>query len=147
MGPNEVWVPTLFSTTVFDLHRFLFVLTMKNNAKLTMQKPFDLNSFTKLWRFLSSSWIFEHQILEYIKLIELVVVQVIGLVENEQCFPNLIFMKTKLRNQLTVNLELVIHMFSQKYFTMENFPFWTTIQSWKYNKIRYKEWWRIYWIL
>jgi len=86
VGPNEVWVPTLFLTTIFDLHRFLFVLTMKNNAKLTMQKPFDLNPLTKLWRFLSSSWIFEHQIPEYIKLVELVVVQVIGLVENEPVF-------------------------------------------------------------
>ncbi len=51
-----------------------------------MQKPFDLNPLTKLWRFLSSSWIFEYQIPEYVKLVEVVVVQVIGLVENEWCF-------------------------------------------------------------
>jgi hypothetical protein len=83
VGPNEVWVPTLFLTIVFDLHRFLFVLIVKKNAKLAMQKPFDLNPLTKLWRFLSSSWIFEYQIPEYVKLVEVVVVQVIGLVENE----------------------------------------------------------------
>jgi hypothetical protein len=73
VGFNEVWVPTLFSAIAFDLQRFLFVLTMKNNAKLVMQKPFDLNPLTKLWKTLSSSQILEHQSLEYIKLIELVV--------------------------------------------------------------------------
>jgi hypothetical protein len=74
VGPNEVWVPTLFLVIAFEMHRFLFVLTMKNNAKLAMQKPFDLNPLTKFWKFFSSSEIFEHQILEYIKLAELVVV-------------------------------------------------------------------------
>ncbi len=119
VGLNKVWVPTLFLAIDFDLHRFLFVLTMKNNAKLAMQKPFDLNPLTKFWRSLSSSRIFEHKILEYIKLVELLVVQVIGLVEDEQCFSKLTIMKTKLRNQLTVHLELVIQMFSQKFFTIK----------------------------
>jgi hypothetical protein len=64
---------TLFSSIAFDLQRFLFVFTMKNNAKLIMQKPFDLNPLTKLWKTLSSSQILEHQSPKYIKLIELVV--------------------------------------------------------------------------
>jgi len=73
VGLNEVWVPTLFSAIAFDLQRFLFVLTMKNNVKLVMQKPLDLNLLTKLWKTLSSSQILEHQNHEYIKLIELVI--------------------------------------------------------------------------
>jgi len=52
---------------------------MKNNAKLAMQKPFDVNLLTKLWRTHSSSQILEQKIFEYTKLVELVV-QVIGLV-------------------------------------------------------------------
>jgi hypothetical protein len=80
-------------------------------------------------------------------LAELVVVWVIGLVEDEWCFSKLTFMKTKLRNQLTVHLELVIWMFRPKFFIIENFPFGTRTQSWKDNKIRYGEWWKIYWIL
>jgi hypothetical protein len=72
-------------------------------------------------------------------LVELVVVRVIGLVEDEWCFSKLTFMKTKLRNQLIVHLELVMRMFSQKFFTAENFPFGTTIQSWKDNKTHYGE--------
>jgi hypothetical protein len=71
---------------------------VKNNAKLAMQKPFDINPHTKLWRTLSSSQILEHQILEYIKLVELAIVQVIGLVKDEKCFFALTFMKNKLKN-------------------------------------------------
>jgi hypothetical protein len=51
---------------------------MTNNAKLAMQKPFDVNLATKLWRTLISSQILKNKILEYIKLVELVIVHVIG---------------------------------------------------------------------
>ncbi len=57
--PNEVWVPRLFLTTTFDLQRFLFVFTMKSDVKLALQKPFDINPFTKLWKTLSSSQVFK----------------------------------------------------------------------------------------
>jgi hypothetical protein len=69
---------------VFDLQRSLFVLNMKNNAKLVMQKPFDINLLTKLKWTLFSSRIFEQKIYEYIRLDELVVMHVISLVEDEQ---------------------------------------------------------------
>jgi hypothetical protein len=62
---NEVWVPRQFSTTAFNLQISLFVLTMKNNVKLAMKKPFDVNLLTKLWRTHSSSQILEQKILEY----------------------------------------------------------------------------------
>jgi hypothetical protein len=48
--PSEVWIPRLFSTTTFDLQRSLLVFTMKINVKLAMQKPFDINPLTKLWK-------------------------------------------------------------------------------------------------
>jgi hypothetical protein len=53
--------------------------------------------------------------LEYIKLVELAIVQVISSIEDEQCFFRLTFMKFKLRNQLTMHLELNIWMFNQKF--------------------------------
>ncbi len=80
--PNEVWVPRLFFTIAFDLQRFLFVLTMKTNVKLVMQKPFDINEFIKLWKILSSSQILEYNIPKCIRLVEFVV-QLIGSIENE----------------------------------------------------------------
>jgi hypothetical protein len=54
---DEFSVPTLFSTTIFDLQRSLFFNTMKKNFKLAMQKPFDVNPCTKLWKSFSSSQI------------------------------------------------------------------------------------------
>lgn len=73
-----------------------------------MLKLFDINLLIKLKRTIFSSQIFEQKIYEYIRLDELVVMQVIGLVEDEQCFFTLTFMKTKLKNRLTKHLELVI---------------------------------------
>ncbi len=81
---------------------------MKNNVKLTMQKSFDINLLTKLWRTFLSSQILEQKILEYIKLVELVVVQMIGSIKDECCFSTFTFMKTKLNNRLTKHVELVI---------------------------------------
>jgi hypothetical protein len=69
---------------------------MKNNSKLVMQKPFDVNPFTKLWKTLSSSQIFVEKILKYIKSAELVIEKIIGSVEDEQCFFMFTFMKIKL---------------------------------------------------
>jgi hypothetical protein len=63
--------------------------------------------------FLHDSWT---QIPKYIKLVETFVVQVIRLVEVEQCFPCTNFVKSKLRNRLTTHLKLVIRIFSHNFF-------------------------------
>jgi hypothetical protein len=70
-------------------------------------------------------------------LAKLAIVQVIDFVKDERCFSMLTFMKTKLQNQLIMHLELVIHMFRQKLFTLQNFPFRMIIQNWKDNRIQY----------
>jgi len=38
-------------------------------------------------------------------------------------------MQTKLQNQLTMHLKFVIHMFSQKFFILQNFLFGAAIQN------------------
>jgi hypothetical protein len=38
-------------------------------------------------------------------------------------------MKTKVQNKLTMHLELAIQMFSQKFFTLQDFPFGEANQS------------------
>jgi len=43
---------------------------------------------------------------EYIKLVEIAVVQIISSMENEWCFSTLNFMKTKLMNRLMTLLDL-----------------------------------------
>ncbi len=47
---DEVWVPSLFYAIALNLQRSLFVLTMCKNVQLAMQKPFDVNLITKLWK-------------------------------------------------------------------------------------------------
>lgn len=54
------------------------MLSMTNNVKLAMQKPYDVNLVIKLWRTFTSFQILENKILKYIKLVELPIVQVIS---------------------------------------------------------------------
>jgi hypothetical protein len=72
-----------------------------------------------------------HHILEFIKLAEIAIVQIIGLVEDECTLNTLSFMKPKFKNRLTNHLDLVIHMLSQHFYTLENFPYDVAIQKGK----------------
>jgi len=62
---------------------------------------------------------------------------VIGSVEDEWSFSTFACMKNKLNNRLTKHLELVILMFNQKVFTMQNFPFGVAIQNRKEIRTQY----------
>jgi hypothetical protein len=44
-------------------------------------------------------------------------------------------MKDKLCNQLGPHLEMIVHMFAQKFFTKENFLYHKAIISWKEQKL------------
>ncbi len=59
---------------------------------------------------------------------------VMGNVEDEICFSNMGFMKSKLRNRLTTHLSLVVRMFAQKFFTFNNFPFAIAMNAWNATK-------------
>ncbi len=56
----------------------MFVFSMTNNVKLAMEKPFDVNPVTKLWKTFTSFLILKNKILEYIKFVQVVIVKVIG---------------------------------------------------------------------
>jgi hypothetical protein len=47
------------------------------------------------------------------KVVELVVVQIMGSMENERTFSTLMFIKTRLWHHLCGHLDLVVHMFAQ----------------------------------
>jgi len=57
-----------------------------------------------------------------------------GSVEDERCFSNQGFMKSKLRNRLTTHLDLVVKMFVQNSFTSNTFPFVVAMSSWTIAK-------------
>jgi hypothetical protein len=61
VGFNKEWLLGLFSIIVLDLNMSMFILTMKKNVKLMMQKPFNIDSLTKLWKTFSSFQILEQK--------------------------------------------------------------------------------------
>ncbi len=76
---------------------------------------------------------------------QVAIVQVIDYVEDERCFSTLTFMKTKLRNRLTMHLELVIHMgiksffhFLKPFLLVQQFKIGRTS---KFNKVQKVEVW------
>jgi len=50
---------------------------------------------------------------------------------DERCFSILKFLKSYHRNRLGKHLPLVVYMFGQKYFLLDNFPYKEAIESWK----------------
>jgi len=59
---------------------------------------------------------------------------VLGSVENERCFSNFNFVKSKLKNKLTTHLDLLMWMYAHKYFTLQTFPFDAAIIYWNVKK-------------
>jgi len=62
---------------------------------------------------------------------------IMGSIEDERCFSNLGFMKSKLKNRLTTHLDLVVKMFVQKFFTLNTFPFDVAMSSWTIAKFHH----------
>jgi hypothetical protein len=60
-----------------------------------------------------------------------------GYVEHERCFVNLNFIKSKSYNQLTTHLTLVVIMFVQQFYMLENFPYLEVVVSWKDMQTQY----------
>jgi hypothetical protein len=50
-------------------------------------------------------------LLEYLKLVQLAIIMVLGSVEDGMTFSNVNFLKSKLWNQLTIHLDLVVKTF------------------------------------
>ncbi len=68
--------------------------------------------------------------LEYVKLTQIAMIQMLASMEDEQVFNNLNFIKTKICNQLIDNLASCVHMFGQSFFTMHNFPYDEIVGIW-----------------
>lgn len=73
---------------------------------------------------------------EFMKVVEIAHVQVLGSVEDERTF-NSFFIKSKLRNQLTTHLDLVVDMFAQDFYTFNIFPYQVEISYWKVQRFCY----------
>jgi hypothetical protein len=68
---------------------------------------------------------------EYVKVVEIAMVQVLGLVQDEMTFNNLAFMKSKLGNIITTHLNLCVRMFTQNFYNVSNFHMMQPLQNGK----------------
>lgn len=59
---------------------------------------------------------------------------VMGSGEDERCFSNMGFVKSKFRNRLTTHLDLIVRIFTKKFFTFDTFPFAATMNVWNVVK-------------
>jgi hypothetical protein len=67
---------------------------------------------------------------EYLKLAHITMVHVFGLVKDKHCFNSISFLKNKVRNHLNHHLQLVVVMYAQKFFTLDNFPYQVAHDMW-----------------
>ncbi len=68
---------------------------MMSNAQWAMDQPMDVNSMSRLWNKLSPNALLCAQLFEFMNVAKLVVVQIMGSVEDERTFSTLTFMKTR----------------------------------------------------
>ncbi len=67
------------------------------------------------------------KLLEYLKLVKLVIVMVMGNPKDEKTFSIINFMISKLQNRLIVHLNLAVKIYAQELYKLETFPFYTII--------------------
>lgn len=83
-------------------------LAMVNNAPLALEKPITKNPMAIMWRKLGlNSFVMTRISNKYFKLVEIAMMQTLGTIEDEWTFCNLMFVKNKLRNMLTTNMDMV----------------------------------------
>ncbi|KXZ47967.1 hypothetical protein GPECTOR_31g329 [Gonium pectorale] len=91
-----------------------------------------LSQATKVWRRLTATLAGQCGLSEYAAMAELVFVMVPGSVEDERRFSAMSFLiKNKTRNSLCKNLSLCVRMFSQRFFTQEDFPYGEALKQYK----------------
>jgi trans-aconitate methyltransferase len=96
---------------------------MMSNVQWAMDQPMDVNLVSRLWKKLSPDALLCVQLFKFMKVAKLVVVQIMGSMEDERTFSTPTFMKTKLQNWLCEHLDLVVCMFAQPFYTINTFPY------------------------
>jgi len=131
-GANDlqVLVPPVIDRDLIMYQQRVFKTGMQANSVRDMQPPFVVNPLTVLWRQLDVATCLTGEFFEFFKLAEMALVHVLGSVEDERTFSVLNFLKSKLKNNLEDHLQLVVGMFSQSIFTLENFPYDATFTDW-----------------
>ena len=83
-----------------------------------------VNPVTKLWKRLDANSALNSSFPKYIKLAQIALIHVLGLVEDERAFSSLTFLKDKVKNRLEEeHLGLVVGMHNQSVYMLSLFPY------------------------
>ena len=85
---------------------------MTNNAKWALEPPIVEKSLSKLWRKLSMNPVIVDRCFKYLKVANIAVRHVLGIIEDERTSFTLNFLKSKLRNKLTPRVNMCMRMFA-----------------------------------
>ncbi len=69
-----------------DLQSLFFKMTMVANNELVLKEVLDKNLITRLWVKITSFPILKIKLSLFLELVEITCVQVLGSIEDEQCF-------------------------------------------------------------
>ncbi len=83
-----------------------------------MEPPFDFNALTHIWRAINAFQVLTHSFPEYLKLVEMAIVHILGNVEDKRHFSFFAFLKNKLQATLDPHLPL------------KTFPYATAFDAW-----------------
>lgn len=123
-----------------DVQRGFFKLTMKSNfgqamveaMALTSNKanPIIMNLLTCMWCVIHAFQLLSHSFSKYLKLVEIDMVHVLNFIEDERCFNFISFLKNKVHNYLNAHLQMVVAMYSHKFFTLDTFSYEIAYDMW-----------------
>ena len=87
----------------------------------------DFKPMTKLWRTFGQTTMMLSRLSEWIKVVELVVIVVLGSLEEKRTFSILSFIKSKFSNRLGSHLDTCVKVYVQEFFTQESFFYQSAI--------------------
>jgi len=76
----------IMSWTRLNFEAGMFKITIISNSQVVMTRPLELNSFTSIWCTIYANDLLQFNIREFLKLIEIACVQVLGSIKDERMF-------------------------------------------------------------
>ena len=73
----------ILSPAELSMQTCLFRQMMKEQARIIMKQPIDINPITRLWRSVYANSYFKHSLSKFIIIAEIAVMMVLGFVEDE----------------------------------------------------------------
>jgi len=86
---TQTWILKVLDVNILDLQYIFFQEPMMSNVQWPTNQPMDLNPMSKLWKNFFSNAPLCVQLFEFMKVVELVEVQIMGFVKDEKTFSTL----------------------------------------------------------